>query len=125
MLTEQHIRKFGFVPVEQHLAAYPDMTLYRHPTGIYIAKNAEHKFYYVGDDNKPVSLNAAELQMYKHALVTLIKRARCVDEIKYICEEFCTEKHKGTLKLWLKATDAINPHPYRIPELLVTLILNS
>lgn len=124
MLTERQILDFGFELVPKHLQRYPGMTLYRHPAGTYIAKNAEGKFYYVDDGIEPVSLEAAELQMYKHALATLINRARCVDEIKHICEEFCTEKHKNRLGLWLRTSDAINPHPYRVPPLIVELITN-
>lgn len=125
MLTEQHIRRFGFVPLEQRLENYPDLTLYRHPTGTYIGKNAEGKFYYVEDGIKPVSLEMAELQLCKHTLVTLIKQANCLDEIKYICEEFCKEKSRGRLGLWLRTSDAINPHPYRVPPLIVELIITN
>lgn len=125
MLTEQQILDFGFVPVEQHLQRYPGMTLYRYPTGIYIGKNAEGKFYYVEDGIKPVSLEMAELQLCKHTLVTLIKQANCLDEIKYICDEFCKEKSRGRLGLWLRTSDAINPHPYRVPPLIVDLIITN
>ena len=125
MITEQQILDFSFELLPEDLQRYPDMTLYRYPTGIYIGKNAEGKFYYVEDGIKPVSLEMAELQLYKHALVTLIKRANCLDEIKHICEEFCTEKHKGRLGLWLRTSDAINPHPYRVPPLIVELIIKN
>ncbi len=125
MLTERQILDFGFVPVEEDLQRYPGMFLYRHPVGTYIGKDAKGKYYYVDDGIKPVSLEAAELQMYKNTLVTLIKRANCVDEIKDICAEFCTEKQKDRLGLWLRTSNAINPHPYRIPPIIVELITNK
>ncbi len=125
MLTEQHIRKFGFVPLEQCLENYPDLTLYRHPAGTYVAKDAEHYLYYVRDDNKLVSLDDVELRICKNMLATLTERANCLDEIKYICERFCKEKSRGRLGLWLKTTDAINPHPYQIPPLIVKLIITN